>query len=176
MFGFDRAGYELLIKQLVECVKNLYTAGYTEFISGGTQGFDQIAFWAVDIVKRDPAYSGIKNKVYIPFKGQEGKWFKEGLFSQKEYSLMLSRADEVKVISEEQSIAALFQRNEAMVDASDGILCLYEDDSWKNASNGGTAKAMQYASRHMMDIWQLVFDKNSKGPYPIRAIQKNIFM
>lgn len=176
MYGYDPKKYIGLFNQVVECVKNLYAVGYTNFISGGAQGFDQLAFWAVDALKRDGGYTKISNRVYIPFEGQERSWPASGMYGQAEYHAMLQAADEVRVISDKSDKAALFLRNEAMVEDSDGILCLYEDDSWKTVKTGGTAKTMQFAIKHMMDIWQIKFNSQATAPYPIVTIQNNIFM
>lgn len=174
MFGYDRALYAPLMQQLCTCIDQLYQAGYTCFITGGAQGFDQLVFWAVDAVKQK--HPDIKNVVYIPFKGQELRWLATGIFSQEEYRNMLSKADMVKVISNENSVSALFERNEAMIEDSDGILCLYEDDSWQNPKqSGGTASAMRSAYMHAMDIWQLCFDNTKAAPYPIKLIQECVF-
>ena len=175
LFGYDQTLYTGLMLQLTDCVKQLYeNAGYRKFISGGAQGFDQLAFWAVDNLKK--IHPDIINVVYVPFAGQEQKWLQEGLFSQTQYRQMLSVADEVRIISDNNDISALFKRNDAMIEDSDGILCLYEDDSWKDPNTkDGTAEAMRFANNHMMDIWQIVFDKTRPAPYDVKTIQLSVF-
>ena len=175
MFGYNIQAYAGLSKQLYACIEQLYKLGYRQFITGGAQGFDQLVFWAVAQFKQ--SHPEIQNVVYIPHPGQEAKWPVDGLFGQQQYQQMLNIADQVVTVSNQQSIQSLFQRNEAMVDASDGIVCLYEDDSWRNPSTkSGTASTMRYAIKHMMDIWQIQFDNKSSGPYPIKTIQKSIFL
>lgn len=53
------------------------------FISGGAQGFDQLAFKAVNNLKQK--YPDIKNIVYIPFTGYDKQWNEYGLFTAKEF-------------------------------------------------------------------------------------------
>lgn len=61
-----RARLEKAIEQFID------TEDVDTFISGGAQGVDQLAFWAVENVKkRRPS---IRNVVYVPFKGQERRW------------------------------------------------------------------------------------------------------
>ncbi len=174
LFGYDKASYGPLLQQIKDCVLSLYKLGYRNFITGGAQGFDQLAFWAVDSAKKQ--YPDIQNIVYIPFQGQELRWAPDGVFGQNEYNQMLQCADEIKIISDQANKAALFMRNEAMIDASDGIICLYEDDTWKDSKTaGGTAASMRYAMQHMIDIWQIVFNLHQVAPYPVKVLQRNIF-
>ncbi|WP_240636512.1 SLOG family protein [Paenibacillus silvae] len=51
---------------LVDLIKN---DGIERFISGGAIGFDQIAFWTVQGLKKTN-YPSIKNIVAVPFKNQ----------------------------------------------------------------------------------------------------------
>lgn len=127
--------------------------GYTRFISGGAQGFDQLAFWAVhNAANKD---TRIKNIVYIPFKGQERRWARIGLFSQKEYNQMLAHADEVKICTEtvnpnnfSQITHDLMYRNKCMVNDSDYVMGQFADDSWKDyRTKSGTADCLRYASK-----------------------------
>ena len=89
----NRPVYQKIVDGLTVSIERLIEQGYTNFISGGAQGFDQLAFWAVNIIKaRRPE---IQNIIYKPFNGQELRWAKTGLFSQHEYDLMLKKADQV---------------------------------------------------------------------------------
>ena len=49
LFGYDDdEAYKYLLAVTKEVVDLFYYYGYRYFISGGAQGFDQIAFWAVN--------------------------------------------------------------------------------------------------------------------------------
>ncbi len=169
--GYDWMSYKSFGKSLIDHLEKAYQNGYKNFISGGAQGFDQIAFWAVNALKK--RHEDIRNIVYIPFEGQDSSWAETGPFSRKEYERMLSVADEVKLLVPRQDVKPplvsyyLLNRNKAMVNDSDLIVALYPDDSYKTAS-GGTAHCMRYALEQGKNIHEiqyhigrkeLVFDK-----------------
>lgn len=148
-----REGYQKIVNEIHELVLNLIEQSYTHFITGGAQGFDQLAFWAVHSAKA--AHKDIVNDVYIPFEGLEKRWAKTGIFSQKEYKQMLQLADNVFVCAEnvdtndfKQTVKALMYRNECMVNVSSIVIGQYIDNSWKTAKNGGTAACLKYAADH----------------------------
>ena len=79
-------------------------------------------------------------------------WLKKGLFSQEEFHLMLSLADEVVYCSDTKPTdkmginIAMHKRNHCMVDVSDIVLGLYPNDDWANVNvYGGTAECLKYA-------------------------------
>ena len=82
LHGYDHDKYIPMVEATKECLREHIRNGYTRFVSGGAQGFDQIFFWAVNALKRE-GYN-IKNVVYVPFRGQERAWKATGLFSQAE--------------------------------------------------------------------------------------------
>lgn len=172
LVGYDYDNYRSFVKELTAL---LATYGdNTTFITGGAQGFDQLAFWAVNCVKREhPEWRGIKNVVYVPFKGQENRWAKTGGFSQADYQKMLRYADEVKFLNEnlseyEDIVKALHSRNHAMIDDCDKLIALYPSDDWKT-SKGGTAEAMRYASSVNKEIIQLRYVINNN----VLALKEN---
>lgn len=148
-----RPEYQKMIDRLSTVIESLVNAGYTTFITGGAQGFDQLAFWAVNKVKNN--HPEIQNVVYIPFKGQELRWAKTGLFSQHEYCLMLKKADHVHVCDEnvntsdfKQAVKALMYRNKCMVNDSGYVIGQFEDSSWSSpATKSGTADCLRYAKQ-----------------------------
>ena len=161
LYGYNHDAYLQMVDAIKVNLRYLYSIGYRLFISGGAQGFDQLAFWAVNALKRE-GYTDIRNIVYVPFVGQQLAWKKTGLFSQAEYNLMLSLADEVyylKIIdtnNKKQVISALYDRNHAMVDTTNLTFGLYPDYSWQMESvKGGTAECLRYAHMKQNKIFQL---------------------
>lgn len=156
--GFNHTSYSDFVQKLAVY---LYTkfGDNTTFITGSAQGFDQLAFWAVDLIKTAfPNSHGIKNIVYIPFPDQGNRWKKTGPFSQEEFKQMLDKADEVKILGENsnKSVGVLLQlRNEAMINDSDIVIALYPDDSWRTAKGSGTANCMVYADKKHCPILQI---------------------
>ena len=77
--GYDyKSKYEGLQKWLTGYLEEFYKKGVRNFISGGAQGFDQLAFWVVEDLKKN--HPDVKNIVYVPFQGQESRW-KPAFFS-----------------------------------------------------------------------------------------------
>ncbi len=164
--GYDGEKYTSFHNQLVEYLETLYTEGIREFISGGAQGFDQLAFWAVNELKQ--RHNDIKNTVYIPFRGQESRWAAHGMFSREDYNLMLTKADEIKYLKEintsdyNQVVKALYDRNHSMVNNSELCIALYPSDDWRT-SKGGTAECIRYARNKNIETRQIRYTINNNG-------------
>lgn len=146
--------YQNIVNNIYNHIEMLYLQyGYRRFISGGAQGFDQLAFWAVDRLKQK--YPDVQNSVYIPFIGQESRWSKYGIFSQAEYKNMLRHADDTYVCKDnvdcsnyKDVVIALDDRNHCMVNDSGRIVGQFEDESWRLPSTkSGTANCLRYATR-----------------------------
>lgn len=149
--GYEKSKYDGFVRELADII---YDEFYTKrdirrFVTGGAQGFDQMAFWAIERMKKMHQLKDVENIVYVPFEGQESRWAKKGVFSQAEYWQMIMHADRVFVVCEENNINALFVRNEVMCESTDLVLALYPDESWRSAK-GGTASCMRYAINHML--------------------------
>lgn len=150
----NRPVYQEIVNQIYEEVERLYQAGYCRYLSGGAQGFDQLAFWAVNRLKKK--HPEIQNIVYKPFEGQESKWAETGLFSKEEAEKMFHLADKVhicdKTINPQKDnyrriCQALNNRNQCMVNDSSAVIGQFEDDSWKNPhTKSGTASCLRLAS------------------------------
>ena len=164
--GYNREAYKQFVIQLSDIIeKYIENENYIRFITGGAQGFDQLAFWAVNNVRncfvKSNNQTNIENIVYVPFPNQCKMWRKDGTFGQKEYQLMLKHATEVHYVNSDElegrkALTHLMLRNHAMVDISDLVIALYEDDNW-DTSSGGTAECMRYAKQHNKPILQLYY-------------------
>ena len=129
LYGYTKKEeYQKIVDQLKEVIRGFAKFGIKNYITGGAQGFDQLAFWAVNSLKKE---YDIQNIVYIPFQGQERLWKKTGMFGQKDYQKMLALADQVINVSETQNldmtkekaeIDAMLVRNEMMVDNSQMVI------------------------------------------------------
>lgn len=162
--GYDADKYRTFVNELCDIIRYLYSRGFTEYVSGGAQGFDQLAFWAVNRVKKE--YTDIRNIVYIPFTRQSTNWAVDGTFGQKEYRHMLMFADEIHNLypeSEEDlrnpnvdnATAKLLGRNKQMVRDTDITIGLYNGD-WRD-DKGGTACTLQEAGSWHKPIMQLLY-------------------
>lgn len=144
IFGYDHDAWVPLVDKLETLVSDLVTQGVTTFISGGAQGVDQAAFWAVNRVKRK--IPTIRNVLYLPFPGFDRKWKDVGVFSRRELALACKIADEVRYISDDNSYSPskMLDRNQAMIDDSDIVIAVWCKGNY-HTCRGGTADAMRRA-------------------------------
>lgn len=159
--AYDKATYKPhFMKQLRTAINDQIKAGYRNFISGGAQGFDQLAFWAVESLKShyqkaDPSIR-IQNIVFVPVLHQESRWAEKGSFSQEEYRLMLKKADQVVAVSshpyrKELGSKQMNERNKAMVDHAGLLIACINDLS------SGTSHAVNYAASDGINVRTLMF-------------------
>lgn len=152
--------YERMTDEIYKTIKpifhKIHNAGYVaRFITGGRQGFEQLAFQAVEHLKEQ--YSGIENVVYIPFANQDNRWPETGLFSQSEYQGMLEKADAVYNCNPQIDVetASIWDLSKAyrickhmMIDASSNIIGQYTTNAWhKPYLKGGTEESLRYAKQ-----------------------------
>lgn len=98
--GYEREKYRAFTDELADLLyQQYYQCGYRKFITGGAQGFDQLAFWSVEKMRRTHKLDDVENIVYIPFQGQESRWKDEGCFSKNDYKKMLCAATRTQVLS-----------------------------------------------------------------------------
>ena len=112
-------------------------------ISGMALGWDTaVAIAALEL--------GIPVHAYIPFVGQADAWPQR---AQTEYQSLLLRCAEIKVICPPGYEAWKMQaRNEAMVDAADLVLALW------NGEKGGTGNCCRYATekgKPIENLWEI---------------------
>ena len=133
------------------------------FITGGAQGIDQLAFWAVQNVKKQ--HPDIQNHVYLPCKNIDSRWMDTGLFSKQEFSLILKKADKVLYVSEEeyQSNEQYLNRDAKMVSDADIVIgVLGAGLDFTTHLKSGTAATMRYAKQHNKEIYQVSFSVSNR--------------
>lgn len=154
--GYEKNAYTGFINGLATSLEAYVTHfDIINFISGGAQGFDQLAFWAVEKLKENHPNWIINNIVYIPFDGQESRWSKFGIFSKTDYDIMIATADTIHICNETVKAnddfsvirKALMDRNEDMVNSSCRVLAMYshEELADNKLTPGGTAECVKYA-------------------------------
>ena len=160
LVGFSsHDNYMPVVHEVTELCEKLYNSGVRRFISGGAQGFDQLAFWGVNNFKA--THPDVKNIVYVPFEGQDRLWMSTGIFSRKEYQQMLDHADEVKIINkfDETKVGRLLnERNIAMVDDTDVVIALFNPEELKTATHSGTANCIRYADSKNKPVIYIKYD------------------
>ncbi len=115
-------------------------------ISGMALGVDTVFALAV-LELKDEDYP-IKLHCAIPCKNHSCKWIKE---SRDLYDDILSKADIVKLVSEEEYRPWLMQkRNEYMVDLADKVIAVWD------GSKGGTGNCVKYADKVGKEIIRIL--------------------
>lgn len=115
----------------------------TLVLTGMALGWDQVLAEAAMAV-------GIPFTAYVPFPGQDLRW---SLPERRHYHWILSEASDIVTVVPEPDrdvTTALMQRNEAMVDAADWVLAL-----WNGIDKGGTARCVAYARDHQKPVQNL---------------------
>lgn len=152
LFGYDRDMYQDIEDDLVRMIGDLILArGFTRFLTGGAQGADQLAFWAVDAIKRqNPARTDLRNELVLPFEGQAALWSERGMFGREDYERMKTTADAVEYVSAGRSLHgqdlndAYHRRNRRMVDQAD-LVCVISPRPL--ATRSGTGQTVAYARK-----------------------------
>lgn len=182
LHGYDEAARPLYA-QIVDFTRNVILKFAqdnpgTEFISGGAQGFDQLAFWAVEKAKRLHPELNIGNILYIPFENQPSRWSPDGMFGRKEYMLMRRRANITRIVSpnpapddSRAAVKALHERNHAMVKDSDLVIALLAGRSldWENSS-GGTAECVRYARAQNRPVFAIEYHPDLEPKFSVRNL------
>ena len=145
MYGYDI--YNKKWTELKEKFKSLLIENNCdEAITGMALGVDTVFALAVLELKEE-GYD-IKLHCAIPCKNHSCKWIKE---SVDLYNDILSKADTVKLVSDEEYKPWLMQkRNEYMVDLADKVIAVWD------GSNGGTGNCVRYAEKCGKEIIRIL--------------------
>lgn len=122
--------------RLITAVIDLAKAGCRTFYSGMAMGFDIIAAECVLLVAKLKNFRDIKLVCALPFKDQANAFPPDW---KSRYDEIISRADEVVLISDRYYRNCYFDRNRFMVDNSDCVV------TWFDGSPGGTKSTINYA-------------------------------
>lgn len=141
--------YKLCVKikkALTAEIVNLYRQGVRSFWVGGSIGVDT---WAAEIVmelKKQTEFEEIRLCVALPFHG-----FKDRYDSKQQTRLrdILSACDEKTTVSDTESEHAYRNRNEYMINRSDCVLAVYDND---RSIRSGTGMTVNYAKKKGLPI------------------------
>ena len=123
--------------RLREALEYLIGQGYTDFMSGGALGFDQMA--AEIVLSLREKYPWVRLIMVIPFDGQADKWSRE---QRGRWLEIIEASDRVIRISHEYDKGVFFKRNHYLVENADLLLAAFDGQP------GGTAGTVAYAKRH----------------------------
>lgn len=147
---------------LARSIRALIADGYDYFICGGAIGVD-LAFGLEVIHLRDFEFPHIQLEVAVPCPGQSKRWSQQ---EQAMYKELIELADEVNVISPSYTKFCFHKRNEYMVDKSDLVLVV-----WNEEEKGGTYYTYQYAVRKNKPT-HLILLHNVKGLADLEEISE----
>ena len=125
---------EQILSVLTEKIEELINTGIAVFINGGALGFDTLAALAVLGLKNK--YPNIKLKIYAPHAEQSALWSED---NKRVYNYILSRADEVEILSDKNYTGCMHERNRRMVDDSDCVI------AYVKKTSGGSYYTAAYA-------------------------------
>jgi len=141
--------YKLCIKikkVLRQYIESYYAQGVRKFWTGGSIGVDT---WASEIIlqmKKEPEFYDIELYVAIPFPGFDAK------FDAKQKARLkniLADCTESIVVSDAYSRDAYRRRNYYMVDQSDCVLAVYDND---RSLRSGTGMTVHYAQKKGLTV------------------------
>lgn len=135
-----------------EAIEYLIDRGYTDFLSGGSRGFDQIAAEIV-ISLRDEKYPWLRLIMVCPWNGQADKWTAE---QRLRWRGILESSDKVIYISNHYEKSLFFKRNRYLVENADRILAAYNGDP-----HSGTGITVRYAHQRGVKVSILPLEKKS---------------
>lgn len=127
--------------RLREALEYLIGQGYTDFLSGGALGFDQMA--AEIVLSLRERYPWVRLIMVIPFDGQADKWSQE---QRERWLSIIEASDRVVHVSHEYDKGVFFRRNHYLVENSNLLLAAYDGHP------GGTAGTIAYAKRHGVKV------------------------
>jgi len=123
--------------RLREALEYLIGRGYTDFLSGGSRGFDLIASEIVLSLRE--SYPWIRLTMVCPWNGQADKWEATDRVRWQE---ILEASDKVVFISGNYEKGVYFRRNAYLIDNANLLLACYNGDS-----HSGTGQTIRYAHR-----------------------------
>ena len=133
-----------IVNRLNNEVDQLIQKGVTTFMSGGALGFDRIAVSLV-ITKRQQG-ANIRLIFALPCRNQDETWTDR----QKQlYRSLLSEADEIRYLSEENTPESMSICNRYMVDNSLYCICAFKDKA------DGTGQTLRYAQEQGLQVINL---------------------
>lgn len=130
--------------RLREALEYLIGQGYTDFMSGGALGFDQMA--AEIVLSLREKYPWVRLIMVIPFDGQADKWSQE---QRERWLSIIEASDKVIHISHAYDKGVFFRRNHYLVENANLLLAAYDGQP------GGTAGTVAYAKRHGVRVVRL---------------------
>ena len=141
------AGCRRLKKLLKEEIENALLDGYTHFIAGGASGVDT---WAAEIVLelKRRGKKPLTLEIAVPFAGYNRL---PGRGAERQRKIDRA-ADRITVVSRMRSVLAYYERNRYMVDQSQRLIAVFDEEA---GIRGGTFQTLKYARKKGIEIRQI---------------------
>lgn len=108
---------------LARAVAYAYEKGCRRFIAGGALGFDTLA--AREVLRFRISHPDVSLVLFLPCLDQDAGWSGR---QRDSYEYILSRADEVRFVSENYDKSCMKRRNQAMADECDIMIAYVSRD------------------------------------------------
>lgn len=135
---------EIIFINVLNTIERLYSEGFRIFIAGGAMGFDRIAADAVLALRRK--HSDVQLHIYVPCLDQN-KYFSDE--ENEHYLAQINSADKIMCLYKTYTKGCMHERNRAMVNASEALVCYLRKNS------GGTAYTVNYAIKKDLHVIRL---------------------
>ncbi len=139
--------YNRLYTELKQNICRLCRQGCTEFYTGGAQGFDTMAAFAVLEAKQ--TYPDINLNLCLPFYSQRDKWPQK---RKEAYRYIKENACKITYASDVYTKYCMHRRNRMLVDNAD--YCI----AYCAKTTGGTAYTLTCARRKNIDFINLAME------------------
>lgn len=137
----NNTGCKRLKKRLHDQFISLYEQGVRRFMIGGGLGVD---IWSGEILlklKEQPEYAGIELIAALPHPNHDARWDQR---SKTRLAFLLSHCAECVTVGTQADTGSYYKRNRYLVDHSDCLLAVYDND---RTIHSGTGKTVQYAEK-----------------------------
>ena len=137
----NNTGCKRLKKRLHDQFIALYDQGVRRFMVGGSLGVDM---WSGEILlklKEQPEYSDIELVIILPHPSHDTRWDER---SKARMGFLLNHCSEHRIVGTQATAESYYKRNQYMVDHSDCLLAVYDND---RTVHSGTGQTVQYAEK-----------------------------
>jgi uncharacterized phage-like protein YoqJ len=136
-------------RNLFQLIISMYKKGVRRFYVGGALGVDMWAGEAIIELKNKPDYKDIELICAIPFDGHDKLWDAK---SRGRLAQLLVACDSTTIISQSDYPDAYKKRNYYMVDHSDYLIAVYDQN---RSQRSGTGQTVNYAKKKGLDIYYI---------------------
>lgn len=144
---------ENLKQRLYSRLEEMISQGYTDFYAGGAIGFDTLCAEAVISLKEK--YPHIKLNLVLPCPPSE-QTLNWKVTDRKRYSDILSRADNIEIISPHYTSVCMLERNKQLVACADHCICFYD-----SRRQSGTGQTVRLALKKNIPVENLFTQENA---------------